>query len=184
MTSFITCVNCIKGYGYGVKGWKLEGDTLPLAKKDLVEGLKYTIQSFFSIPKNAQSAGYWIATGTVASLKMKKLVEIIGLLLVVSTSTSTSWGIVATRLSRYAKLALLTGVMFTLKDAADRGRLNGTTFMQLNLLSSYVFGSMSGTFLDYVIYYSCSLLSLYYSVLPCEKNQQPAFLLSLKTYND
>jgi len=143
ITSFITCVNCIKGYGYGVKGWKLEGDTLPLAKKDLVEGLKYTIQSFFSIPKNAQSAGYWIATGTVASLKMKKLVEIIGLLLVVSTSTSASWGIVATRLSRYAKLALLTGVMFTLKDAADRGRLNGTTFMQLNLLSSYVFGSMS-----------------------------------------
>jgi hypothetical protein len=47
ITSFITCVNCIKGYGYGVKGWKLEGDTLPLAKKDLVEGLKYTIQSFF-----------------------------------------------------------------------------------------------------------------------------------------
>eukprot|EP00978_Attheya_sp_CCMP212_P044063 scaffold299225_cov59-Attheya_sp.AAC.2 len=144
ITSFITCVNCIKGYGYGVKGWKLEGDTLPLVKKDLAEGMKYTFQSLVSIPKNAQSAGYWIAMGTVASLKMKKLVEIIGLLLVVSsTSTSTSWGMVATRLSRYAKLALLTGVMFTLKDAADRGRLNGTTFIQLNLLSSYVFGSMS-----------------------------------------
>jgi hypothetical protein len=176
ITSFITFVNCIKGYGYGIKGWKLEGDTASLAKQDLIEGTKYTIQSFGSFPKNAQSLGYWVATGTVASLKMTKLVEIIGLLRDGVSSTSTV-ALVVTRLSRYAKLALLTGVMFTLKDAADRGRLNGTTFIQLNLLSSYVFGSMSGTFLLHCIAYNTLLLYYLLSLLPCEKSQSSLFLL-------
>jgi hypothetical protein len=36
---------------------------------------------------------------------------------------------------------LLTIVLFTLKDASDRDRLEGTTFIELNALASLTFGS-------------------------------------------
>lgn len=45
---------------------------------------------------------------------------------------------------RYAKLSMLTGVVYTLKDTADRGRLEGTRSVQLKFLSSFVLGTMFG----------------------------------------
>jgi hypothetical protein len=43
---------------------------------------------------------------------------------------------------------MLTTVSLTLKDAADRDRLEGSTFIQLNILTSAMFGAMAGTLLD------------------------------------
>ena len=37
----------------------------------------------------------------------------------------------------------MTTVMYTLKDASDRDRLSGTTFVQLNLLAAAAFLSIS-----------------------------------------
>jgi len=51
--------------------------------------------------------------------------------------------LVGTLLHGCYKLGLLSMSMYTLKDAADRDRLNGTTFVQLNFLSSLVWASMA-----------------------------------------
>jgi hypothetical protein len=44
-----------------------------------------------------------------------------------------------------AKMSLFAAVVYTLKDAADRKRLEGTTFIELNFLSSVMFVAMAGT---------------------------------------
>lgn len=38
---------------------------------------------------------------------------------------------------------MLSGILITLQDASNRGRLEGTTFVQLNYLAAVVFGSMA-----------------------------------------
>jgi len=52
--------------------------------------------------------------------------------------------LIATRLFRYSKLSLLFGTLFTLKSAADRDRLGGTTFINLNYWCSFFFLSKTG----------------------------------------
>lgn len=135
--SFVTMVNSIKGYGYGVKGWKLEGG-MRVIKDDLWSQIKNTAKSIFSPPPNLQSMVYICATGTVLTLSMKELFEASKLLSLALGSESLK---IVPHLSRCGRLLLLTGASFTLKDAADRGHLEGTTFIELNLLSSLAFGT-------------------------------------------
>ena len=45
---------------------------------------------------------------------------------------------------RYKKVMLLTAISYTLKDAADRDRLDGATFIQLNALLSVVSAVLGG----------------------------------------
>jgi len=96
----------------------------------LQNGIKSTLKCMTKIP-NLKSAGYWAATVTTCGFQVANLVESMNIML--SGSFSFMLGI---RLCRLAKFMLLTTILFTLKDAADRDRLEGTTFIELNFLSS------------------------------------------------
>merc|ERR1719203_2213939 len=80
--------------------------------------------------------GYLFVSYFVMFLKIQKLLEILRL---AKTGGSDIAQMIAVRLFRYSKLALLFGSVITLKSAADRDRLEGTTFIQLNYVSSLVF---------------------------------------------
>lgn len=131
---FIGIVNSIKGYGYGLKGWILQNNS---AKDDLTEGMKGNIKTMAKIP-NIKSFGYFLGTGAVGFLKVAKLLEVFTLI-----KGSANPNTIGTRLFRLSKLMILTIIMFTLKDAADRDRLEGTTFIELNFLSSITFAIWS-----------------------------------------
>jgi len=78
--------------------------------------------------------GVWF----VAALKVLKIVDIFNLVIEGNPAKT-----LATRAVRLGRLALLTGTMLVLKSAADRDRLEGTTFIDLNILSSVVFATMA-----------------------------------------
>lgn len=134
--SLLGLINSSKGYAYGALGWDKSTGSY---KEDLLQGAKSSIQTLFTLPKNLASLTYLGATLTVFGMKAAKLVEIGSLI-----QESATPLVIATRFSRLAKLSLLTAVLFTLKDAADRDRLGGTTFIELNFLSSFVLGTMAG----------------------------------------
>ena len=144
VTNLIAMVNSIKGYGYGAKGWTLR-EGVPFSE-DLVQGVKSTIRGMFrTFPKDVKSAGYLLGTAVAKTLTIFKFIEIINIFLGGGDSITF---LSATRLHRCSKLCLLSVCMYTLKDAADRDRLDGTTFIQLNFLSSLVWASMLG----YILY--------------------------------
>lgn len=129
---FITFVNAIKGYGYGLKGWEL-GDAC--AKEDMVNGMKENLKCISKVP-NIKSFGYLTATLTVAYLKLSKLLEVFT---IVKDGIPDS-RFFGTRLISLARFMVMTIAMFTLKDAADRGRLEGTTFIELNAMVAAMMG--------------------------------------------
>ena len=144
VTNLIAMINSIKGYGYGAKGWTLR-EGVPFSE-DLVQGVKSTIRGMFrTFPKDVKSAGYLLGTAVAKTLTIFKFIEIINIFLGGGDSITF---LSATRLHRCSKLCLLSVCMYTLKDAADRDRLDGTTFIQLNFLSSLVWASMLG----YILY--------------------------------
>lgn len=95
------------------------------------------IKEFFTC-KNLNGFIYLGGTWFVAALKVLKIVDIINLIIEGNPAKT-----LATRAVRLGRLALLTGTMLVLKSAADRDRLEGTTFIDLNILSSIVLGTMS-----------------------------------------
>ncbi len=129
-------INGIKGYGYGVLGYDKSGNTALLT--DFSTGVKSTIGGILSLPKSAKSTGYLAATYMVTTMKAAKLLEVFRLILEGADGLT-----VFTRLSRYARYSMLSTVLYTLKDAADRGRLEGTTFIELNFLSAAVLAAMA-----------------------------------------
>jgi len=139
VTHLIAMINSIKGYGYGARGWTLR-EGVPFSE-DLAQGVKGTIRSMFrTFPKDVKSAGYLLGTAVVKIIAIFKCIEVINIFLGGGGITFLFW----TRLHRCSKLGLLSVCMYTLKDAADRDRLDGTTFIQLNFLSSLVWASMLG----------------------------------------
>jgi hypothetical protein len=140
--SLLGLINSSKGYAYGALGWDKKTGSY---KEEMVQAVKSTIQTLvLTPPKNLASLGYLGATLTVGSMKVAQLVEIVTGTLVQQQQATIPLVVIATRLSRLAKLSLLTAVLFTLKDTADRDRLGGTTFIELNFLSSFVLGTMAG----------------------------------------
>lgn len=131
-TCLVTIINSIKGYGYGLKGWELGKADI---KEEILQGSKSNLESLAKIP-NLKSAGYLLATLTVASFKVMKFLEVIKIV-----KDNGSAYLIGTRLFRLAQLMTFTIVMFTLKDAADRDRLEGTTFIELNFLSAVSFAT-------------------------------------------
>jgi len=131
--SFVTLVNSIKGYGYGLKGWELaKVNPIP----ELINGTKSYISTLFKIP-NWKSGGYLLATLFFGLLKVSKMLQIFQLV------SLKEWGFtLSSYLFRYGKLMMLSTLAFTLKDAADRDRLNGTTFKQLNGLVAIASATM------------------------------------------
>ena len=132
IVAFITFVNSIKGYGYGLKGWELVPTS---AKKDFTDGMKSNFDTMTKIP-NVKSAGYLAATLTVLSLKLVKFMEVMKG--VIAGEASYRLSINLFRLSIYM---MMTITVFTLKDAADRDRLEGTTFIELNALATFAFAA-------------------------------------------
>jgi hypothetical protein len=86
---------------------------------------------------------YLAATALVGSLKMFKLAELIELIM----DRTTEEAILAKTIFHYSTLfLLLTGVIFTLKDAANRDRLRSISFIELNKIIAYILGVMGGEF--------------------------------------
>jgi hypothetical protein len=130
----LSLINCVKGYTYGVLGWNKQNDASLI--KDVVQGTKDTINGFFTAPKSITSLGYLIATTMVASFKVEKLTEVVKF---ISMNSIFAEGL-AMPLAQFNRLALITLSLYTLKDAADRNRLGGTTFIELNYLCSLSLG--------------------------------------------
>lgn len=138
----LAVINSTKGWAYGVLGWDKKGTETTLLG-DAIDGTKSTAKGLLSIPKNVSSALYLAATGLVGSLQFVKLSQITRHIL---ANSVTRGGGLAPLLARYNRLSLLTLVLYTLKDAADRDRLGGTTFVQLNVLAALSLG------INYVFY--------------------------------
>mmetsp|Transcript_2612 Transcript_2612/g.3860 ORF Transcript_2612/g.3860 Transcript_2612/m.3860 type:complete len:355 (+) Transcript_2612:78-1142(+) len=125
ITNLVTIVNCIKGYGYGLKGWELQGETVAMFKDDIKSGLKSNVECMKQILKpNKISTGYWVATVISAFVMLQKGWELL-------VTMKCGLGMVD-----FARYFVMTNVLFTVKDASDRKRLEGTTFIQLNLMAS------------------------------------------------
>jgi len=122
--SVVAMINSVKGYGYGLKGWQLRDKVSPV--KDIMEGCKANLKCLTKI-SNERSVGYLLAT------------LFVGAITVIMRRCS-----VHTKAGDYATLALLATTTLTLKDAADRGRLEGTTFIELNFMGSAAFAQTSG----------------------------------------
>lgn len=131
ITCLVTFINSIKGYGYGLKGWELGS---ACAKEDITKGIQSTVKCLTNV--NLKSVGYLAATVLLGALNVSKLSEAANIF--VSGGANYMLG---TRLFRASKIMLLAVTTLTLKDAADRDRLEGTTFIELNFLSSLVFAS-------------------------------------------
>eukprot|EP00563_Minutocellus_polymorphus_P017460 CAMPEP_0197720078 /NCGR_PEP_ID=MMETSP1434-20131217/3552_1 /TAXON_ID=265543 /ORGANISM="Minutocellus polymorphus, Strain CCMP3303" /LENGTH=342 /DNA_ID=CAMNT_0043304877 /DNA_START=30 /DNA_END=1058 /DNA_ORIENTATION=- len=123
LASLLSLSPTLAGYKNG--GGKLFGD---------IGGV---IKEFFTC-KNLNGFIYLGGTWFVAALKVLKIVDIVNLVIEGNPAKT-----LATRAVRLGRLALLTGTMLVLKSAADRDRLEGTTFIDLNILSSAVFGCMA-----------------------------------------
>ena len=142
IASFYALINGLKGWGYGAKGWDKSASTSYGA--DLVHLFKSSAKVFVSPFQNIKSAFYFGATAFAGVLKVMKLMDLAGLCSGIGTPAVTaakfgSWSI------GYAKIVLLATAAFTLFDAAKRDRLEGTTFIELNVLSSFTWLGMGGT---------------------------------------
>jgi CDGSH-type Zn-finger protein len=136
LAPFFATVNAIKGYTYGVLGINKAGKASILG--DFKHGVTTTAKGYLAVPKNAKAAGYLGATWMLTIMKLAKLVETVRLI-----HGGASGLIVYSRVSRFARYTIMASVMYTLKDAADRDRLDGTTFIELNFLSSVVLAALA-----------------------------------------
>jgi hypothetical protein len=126
----LSLINCTKGYVYGVLGWDKKNDTSVF--NDITKGSVDSVKGFFSIPKNFASFGYQVALIMVAYLKIERLLEVLRF---IKASSIDAQGL-AMPLARLNRLVLMSLCLYTLKDAAERDRLGGTTFIELNLICS------------------------------------------------
>jgi hypothetical protein len=136
----LATINAIKGYGYGVLGWDKSKHVCAVFP-DLQEGFTSTFKSLTKFRK--ESLDYLLMTTMVVAMTAVKLKETVELLLNSGGETASPL-MLASRVSRLARLILFSGVLWSLKDAADRDRLSDTAFVQLNYLSSVAFFSMAG----------------------------------------
>jgi hypothetical protein len=141
--ALIALIMCCKGYGYGVMGWDKSNYKRGGFMTNLMDGIQSTVKCMVNVKR--KSFGYLLGTILVGSITVMKGWEVIVALLALSSSSSSvsSTILLSSSLSRLAKLYLLTSIFFTLKDAADRDRLKGTTFVQLNMISAAAFASMA-----------------------------------------
>lgn len=133
----LTMINSIKGYAYGVLGWDKKSSDSSLVE-DFSSGIKSTLTGLVALPKSINSSVYLSATLLVGGLTLSKLVEMYKLL-----PSKSGLAVFIPILSRFNRLSFLTTILYTLKDAADRDRLGGTTFIKLNYLAALVMAANS-----------------------------------------
>jgi len=137
--AFLALVNTIKGYGYGCLGWDKSKD-MSTVLTDVKDGIQSTLKGLTVV--KAKSAGYVFGTLLLGSMFCLKLKEL-GTILFVSSAATATYLSVFTRLSELARFGLMTTIMYSLKDASDRDRLSGTTFVQLNFVAASAFLSFA-----------------------------------------
>lgn len=141
LPALLALVNGVKGYGYGALGWD-KRKKMSTIIVDIKEGFSSSIKGLVKF--NKQSIGYVIGAtflGTMAAVKFLELLRI--MVFPAGETTANVSMMILSRASRIARLGLMTTIMYTLKDAADRGRLGGTTFVQLNYLMTAAFLTMT-----------------------------------------
>lgn len=136
LASILALSPAIKGWAYGVGGID-SGTRMQLFLPELMKGALRSMLGFARV-RNLKSAGYLAAMIFAGVTKALALFEITNLL-----RAEADCRVVVMRLARLARFILLTAVSFTLKDAADRDQLDGKTFIRLNLLSAFAFGSIA-----------------------------------------
>jgi hypothetical protein len=153
-------VGAIKGYGYGVLGWDKSNNGRGVFVTDLRGGIRSTVRCLTTVVRaKPSSMGYLFGTLLLGSLALVTGCEMLfrSFLHFSSSSSSTAaaggiGGAATTaaaaaaatssmggfsRLSiRASRLWLMASVFLTLKDASDRDRLGGTTFVHLNYVSA------------------------------------------------
>lgn len=129
---FLSTINSVKGYAYGALGWDKKSSDKSLLQ-DFGGLIKSTNQALIVKPKSVQSVCYLVATLLVATLKFTKAVDMIKIF-----KSGSGLSTLSPVLSQYNRLAFLNIAMITLKDACDRDRLGGTTFIQINYLAGLI----------------------------------------------
>lgn len=140
---FLGLVNGIKGYGYGCLGWDKSKPTSAVVA-DFQQGIRSTLAGMAVV--KPKSAGYLLGTLLTGSMSLIKSKELATMLLLGASSATEAPATalsIFVKLSRMARLGLVATIMYTLKDASDRDRLGGTTFVQLNGLMSAAFSSIA-----------------------------------------
>eukprot|EP00566_Odontella_aurita_P020343 CAMPEP_0113582136 /NCGR_PEP_ID=MMETSP0015_2-20120614/31725_1 /TAXON_ID=2838 /ORGANISM="Odontella" /LENGTH=367 /DNA_ID=CAMNT_0000486731 /DNA_START=16 /DNA_END=1119 /DNA_ORIENTATION=- /assembly_acc=CAM_ASM_000160 len=134
--SFLTAVPAFKGWWYGVRGWDTakKGGAAAMTS-DLVKIAKDSLAGCFKC-SNFKALLYLAVTWFAMSFKLTELYKIGQFAFGNGERIGTA---VASSIIRFSDFSLLSCVSYTLKDAADRGRLEGTTFIELNLASAVVF---------------------------------------------
>lgn len=129
-----TIINSIKGYTYGVLGWDKQNSDTSLGQ-DFFSGCISTVKGIVSVPKNIQSLGYLSAIIVFARKAGQQLLTLNELF-----QSSGAGGFVGPAmmkpLTRFGRMVFFLSILYSLKDAADRDRLGGTTFIQLNYLAA------------------------------------------------
>jgi hypothetical protein len=154
LASFVALVNGIKGFTYGAKGLDKQQNKNTTLLADFVDVFVTTsIRILSVVPKSLASLGFLFATTFAATLQLATLLDIFRNLLIpevlatLATSGAsfsiTSMGLTASKMIQFTRLSLLTCICLTLKDAADRNRLTGTTFILYSALSTFTFCFMS-----------------------------------------
>jgi len=132
ISAYLSVIPAWKGWTKGIQEASSEkvnqGGELWKAGLEIVSGMvKFqTIKGFI----------YLMSMYLLTFLKVQKLLELKQTILIGGNDMTY---LIATRLFRYSKLSLLFGTLFTLKSAADRDRLGGTTFINLNYWCSFFF---------------------------------------------
>lgn len=129
VTCVIAIINSLKGYWYGLKGWDKLGASG--FTKDIYDGTLMTL-GFLTKAPSVRSFGYLLSALTLTLLKVNTLRESV-VLLISGGGLST---VACSALFNLSALVSLTVLLLTLKDASDRDRLEGTTFIELNILSA------------------------------------------------
>jgi hypothetical protein len=141
LPAILALINGVKGYGYGQLGWDKSKKTSSIIP-DIKEGFSSSIKGLATY--NNQSIGYVIGTAFLGTMAVVKLLELLRIMIFPAGETTANVSMmILSRASRIARLGLMTSIMYTLKDAADRGRLGGTTFIQLNYLMTAAFLTMT-----------------------------------------
>lgn len=138
--ALLALVNGVKGYSYGVLGWD-KSKSIGSMRVDIKAGFLSSIMGLQTVKQ--QSIGYLVGILFLAAMSNAKLLELCKILVVPSEEGVSKSVMILSRVSRLARLGLMTSIVYTLKDAADRGRLGGTTFVQLNYVMAAAFLSMS-----------------------------------------
>ncbi|KAG7368512.1 hypothetical protein IV203_031255 [Nitzschia inconspicua] len=138
--AFVALVNAVKGYCFGVVGWD-KSRNMSFMLTDLKDGIMASVQG--SIALKQESIGYLIGTAFICVMTAVKVLDFVKVFMVPCGEGTSNTYMILSKLSSLGRLGVMASIMYTLKDAADRNRLSGTTFVQLNYLMMAAFLTMS-----------------------------------------